>query len=125
VAELNYGPAARNFVLREAICTHLRRSRAVVCDPSDIIIVNGSQQALDLIARVLLEPGDRVATENPHKDLQIASSWLPSAVARCLGAVRRGMYRTSISTSAISTNPVRTARVISMRTGAGAADTGR
>lgn len=65
VAELDYGPAAGNFVLREAICTHLRRSRAVVCDPSDIIIVNGSQQALDLIARVLLEPGDRVAIENP------------------------------------------------------------
>lgn len=65
VTELDYGPPAGNPVLREAICSHLRRSRAVVCDPSDVLIVNGSQQALDLIARVLLERGDRVAIENP------------------------------------------------------------
>jgi GntR family transcriptional regulator/MocR family aminotransferase len=65
VAELDYGPPAGNPALREAICAHLRRSRAVACDPSEVIIVNGSQQALDLIARVLLERGDRVAIENP------------------------------------------------------------
>ena len=51
--------------MREAICTHLRRSRAVACDSSQVIVVNGSQQALDLIARVLIEPGDRVALEDP------------------------------------------------------------
>ena len=34
VAELDYGPPAGNPALREAICAHLRRSRAVVCDPS-------------------------------------------------------------------------------------------
>ena len=65
VADLDYGPAAGNLRLREAICNHLARSRAVATDPSAIIIVNGSQQALDLIVRVLLEPGDRVAIENP------------------------------------------------------------
>ncbi len=64
-AELDYGPAAGNVALREAICTHLRRSRAVACDPAQVIVVNGSQQALDLIARVLIEPGDRVAIEDP------------------------------------------------------------
>lgn len=64
-AEFDYGPAAGNAGLREAICAHLRRSRAVACDPSQIIVVNGSQQALDLIARVLIEPGDRVAIEDP------------------------------------------------------------
>jgi GntR family transcriptional regulator/MocR family aminotransferase len=65
VAELDYGPAAGSTALREAICMHLRRSRAVVCDPSEVIVVSGSQQALDLITRVLLERGDRVAIENP------------------------------------------------------------
>jgi GntR family transcriptional regulator/MocR family aminotransferase len=65
VIDLDYGPAAGSLALRDAICTHLRRSRAVVCDPSDVIVVNGSQQGLDLIARVLLERGDRVAIENP------------------------------------------------------------
>jgi GntR family transcriptional regulator/MocR family aminotransferase len=64
--ELDYGPAAGSIALREAISGHLRRSRAVVCDASQVIIVNGSQQALDLAARVLLERGDPVAIEDPH-----------------------------------------------------------
>jgi GntR family transcriptional regulator/MocR family aminotransferase len=43
-------------------------ARAVVCDPSEVIVVNGSQQALDLVAHVLVERGDRVAIEDPHYD---------------------------------------------------------
>jgi GntR family transcriptional regulator/MocR family aminotransferase len=66
VRDLDYGPAAGMPALREAICTHLRRSRAVVCDPSQVIVVSGSQQALDLVARVLVEPGDSVAIEDPQ-----------------------------------------------------------
>jgi GntR family transcriptional regulator/MocR family aminotransferase len=66
VRELDYGPAAGIPDLREAICTHLRRSRAVVCDPSEVVVVSGSQQALDLVARVLVEPGARVAIEDPQ-----------------------------------------------------------
>jgi GntR family transcriptional regulator/MocR family aminotransferase len=65
VAELDYGPAGGNIALREAICAHLRRSRAVVSDASQVMIVNGSQQALDLIARVLIERNDRVVIEDP------------------------------------------------------------
>lgn len=65
VPELDYGPAGGNLALREAICAHLRRSRAVVCEPSQVLIVNGSQQALDLIVRVLIERGDSVAIEDP------------------------------------------------------------
>jgi GntR family transcriptional regulator / MocR family aminotransferase len=65
VKELDYGPAAGSTALREAICAHLRRSRAVACEPSQVVVVNGSQQALDLIARVLIEPGAVVAIEEP------------------------------------------------------------
>ncbi|MPZ19202.1 MAG: aminotransferase class I/II-fold pyridoxal phosphate-dependent enzyme [Luteitalea sp.] len=65
ISELDYGPAAGNVALREAICVHLRRSRAVICDPAQVVVVNGSQQALDLVARVLIERGDRVAIEDP------------------------------------------------------------
>jgi len=66
VRELDYGAAAGIVALREAISIHLQRSRAVICDPSQVIVVNGSQQALDLIARVLIERGDPVAIENPQ-----------------------------------------------------------
>jgi GntR family transcriptional regulator/MocR family aminotransferase len=65
IRELDYGPSAGSEALREAICAHLRRSRAVACEPSQMIVVNGSQQALDLIARVLIEPGDGVVIEDP------------------------------------------------------------
>jgi GntR family transcriptional regulator/MocR family aminotransferase len=66
VRQFDYGEAVGSFDLREAICAHVGRSRAVVCDPSEVIIVNGSQQALDLVARVLVERGDRVVIEEPH-----------------------------------------------------------
>ena len=65
VAQLDYASASGSLALREAICTHLRRSRSVVCDGDQVIVVNGSQQALDLIARVFIEAGDTVAVEDP------------------------------------------------------------
>lgn len=66
VRDLDYGSAAGNLALREAISAHIQRSRAVVCDPSQVVIVNGSQQALDLVTRVLVERGDCVAIEDPQ-----------------------------------------------------------
>lgn len=64
--ELDYGPAGGMPALREAISAQLRRSRAVVCDSSEVIVVNGSQQALDLVTRVLVDRGDFVAVEDPQ-----------------------------------------------------------
>lgn len=51
--------------LRTAIARHIGVSRAVRATPDDITITNGSQQAFDLIGRVLLDPGDVVAVEDP------------------------------------------------------------
>src|SRR5262245_45269205 len=51
--------------LQEALAGYLARSRAVRCSPEQIIIVSGSQQALDLCARLLVDPGDEVAVEQP------------------------------------------------------------
>jgi len=52
-------------LLRQAIAEHLRASRGVVCEAEQIFIVNGAQQAFDLIGRVLLNRGDAVWFENP------------------------------------------------------------
>ena len=62
---LNYGDAAGYFPLRAAIADYLGRARAVQCRPEQVIIVSGSQQALDLVARLSLDPGDWVAMEDP------------------------------------------------------------
>jgi GntR family transcriptional regulator / MocR family aminotransferase len=51
--------------LREAIAAHLAVARGVRCTAEQIIIVSGSQGALDLVARVLLDRGDGVWVEDP------------------------------------------------------------
>ena len=51
--------------LRREIAAYVARSRAVRCEPDQVIVVNGSQQALDLCMRVLVDPGDDVALEDP------------------------------------------------------------
>jgi GntR family transcriptional regulator/MocR family aminotransferase len=51
--------------LRAAIARHIGVSRGVHAGAGDVIVTSGIQQALDLVARVLLEPGDRVAVERP------------------------------------------------------------
>ncbi len=50
---------------REAICSYLRTARAVRCDPDQVMVVSGSQQALDITTRVLLDPGDEAWIEEP------------------------------------------------------------
>jgi GntR family transcriptional regulator/MocR family aminotransferase len=50
---------------RKTIATYLRTSRALNCEADQIIVVNGSQQALQISARVLLEPGNSVWIEEP------------------------------------------------------------
>jgi GntR family transcriptional regulator/MocR family aminotransferase len=51
--------------LREAVARYLGRARAVQCKMDQVIIVSGSQQALNLVARLLVDRGDAVAVENP------------------------------------------------------------
>ena len=51
--------------LRSAIAGHVAFSRGVKCGPNDVVVCNGAQQALDLLARVMVEPGCSVAMEDP------------------------------------------------------------
>ncbi len=51
--------------LREAVAEYLATSRGVACTPERVAIVSGTQEALDLTARLLLDQGDRVALEDP------------------------------------------------------------
>jgi GntR family transcriptional regulator/MocR family aminotransferase len=66
VADLDYGEPAGFPALRAAIAAYLVRARALNCRPEQVVVVHGSQQGLDLVARVLLDPGDRVVVEEPH-----------------------------------------------------------
>jgi GntR family transcriptional regulator/MocR family aminotransferase len=50
--------------LRNALA-HRLVARGVACTPDDVLIVGGAQQALDLVGRVLVDPGDTVVVEQP------------------------------------------------------------
>lgn len=50
--------------LREEIALALV-ARGIACEPEHVLVVSGAQQALDLVARVLVDPGDVVVMENP------------------------------------------------------------
>ncbi len=62
---LSYGPAAGLPALRESIARHLSLTRATLCLPEQVLVLNSPSQAVELIARVLLEPGDPVWLEDP------------------------------------------------------------
>lgn len=68
-ASAHYGDQMGSAALREAIANYLKTARSVRCEARQIMIVNGSQQALEIAARVLFEPGNRVWIEEPGYNL--------------------------------------------------------
>ena len=60
-----YGSAAGFYPLRRAVADYLVRARGVRCTPDDVVIVSGAQQAIDILARLLLNAGDEVVVETP------------------------------------------------------------
>lgn len=64
-----YQPAGGYLPLRRAIAEFLGRRRGVICDPANVLIVSGTQQALTLVARVVLDEGDTAVIEDPNYEL--------------------------------------------------------
>lgn len=61
---LQYGISEGYGPLREWVASRVKRF-GVQCGPENVLISNGSQQVIDFVARILLDPGDYVAVENP------------------------------------------------------------
>ncbi len=61
---LNYGPGQGDPVLREQIC-EVMALEGIAASAEDVVVTVGSQQALDLVSRVFLDPGDVVLAEAP------------------------------------------------------------
>ena len=59
-----YGGTAGYYPLREWLA-HWLRERSIVTEPDHIVLTTGSQQGIDLTARVFLDPGDTVIVEGP------------------------------------------------------------
>ena len=63
-AALQHSPTEGLKPFREALGQHMA-SRGAACSPLEILVTSGSQQALDLVARAFVEPGDAVVVEAP------------------------------------------------------------
>jgi GntR family transcriptional regulator / MocR family aminotransferase len=62
---LGYGDPQGYLPLREAVASYLQQSRGVLCSPEQILMTTSSQQALQLLAMLLVDPGDTVWLEQP------------------------------------------------------------
>jgi GntR family transcriptional regulator/MocR family aminotransferase len=62
---LCYGDPAGYRPLRESVATYISTARGIRCTAEQVIITTGSQQALELCARILLDPGDAAWVEDP------------------------------------------------------------
>jgi len=62
---LSYNTVGGHPALRRALAEHLHLSRSVQCDPEQIVITSGIHQAIDVVARLLGDPGDRAWVEDP------------------------------------------------------------
>lgn len=64
--QLAYHPPGGSAELREALAGYLARTRGVSCSAEQIVVVQGSQQAIELTTRLLVDPEDVVVLEEPH-----------------------------------------------------------
>jgi GntR family transcriptional regulator/MocR family aminotransferase len=74
--DLGYSDPRGLVGLRQSLCEYLRAVRAVRCDPEQIIVTSGTQHAIDISIRVLLEPDDEVWIEEPGHPLTHAQLML-------------------------------------------------
>jgi GntR family transcriptional regulator / MocR family aminotransferase len=65
----HYGESPGLKALRDTIASYLRTARSLHCEAEQIVIVSGSQQALEISARLLLDPGSSVWIEEPGYSL--------------------------------------------------------
>jgi GntR family transcriptional regulator/MocR family aminotransferase len=96
--DLDYGPPEGIAALRESIADYLARARAVRCTPEQVVILNGSQQAFDLTARVLIDPGDWVALEEPHYRAARVVMQAAGATIRTIPVDEQGLHTEQLPT---------------------------
>lgn len=62
---LTYGDPAGYYPLRRAVAEYVQRARGVRCEAEQVVITGGTTQAVDLLTRLTVDPGDTVVVEDP------------------------------------------------------------
>jgi GntR family transcriptional regulator/MocR family aminotransferase len=86
--------------LREAIADHARLTRGVRCDAHQVLVVNSTQQALDLIGRLLLDPGDIAVVEEPGYPSARAAFLAAGAEVRAVAVDAAGLMAEALAEEA-------------------------
>ncbi|WP_311028707.1 aminotransferase-like domain-containing protein [Mesorhizobium koreense] len=61
---LQYGPSEGDMLLRQRLCSHMAL-RGVRCEPANILLTSGAQQALNLVSEAFVDPDDTVLVQSP------------------------------------------------------------
>ena len=101
---LQYGPTRGLPRLTESIAT-ICRGRGIECETGDVIVTTGSQQALDLIAHAVLDPGDVVLVELPTYIGGTASFYARSAKVQGVAQDDDGIVPESLEEAAARLRP--------------------
>jgi 2-aminoadipate transaminase len=64
-AALQYGLTEGYTPLRQSICQRLATNKGIQVTPDEMLLTTGSQQAIDLLTRVYIDPGDVILVEKP------------------------------------------------------------
>src|SRR5499427_750529 len=89
--DLGYTDPAGLAELRANLCDYLRVARAVRCEPDQLVITAGTQQAIDIAIRVLLAPGDEVWVEDPGYPLTHAQLLLAKVKPHAIPVDTQGL----------------------------------
>ncbi len=84
VSRARYAATEGVAELREAIVRHTGYARGVHCTARQVVVTNGAQQSLDLLGRILLEPGSVVAVEDPGYPIARALFRSQGATVACV-----------------------------------------
>ncbi|MDR3428171.1 PLP-dependent aminotransferase family protein [Silvimonas sp.] len=90
-ALMDYGDAQGYLPLRQAIAAYLAQSRGVRCHPGQVLILSSSQQALQLLATTLLDPGDVAWVEDPGYHGARAAFQAAGAILQPVGLDEEGL----------------------------------
>jgi GntR family transcriptional regulator / MocR family aminotransferase len=83
--------------LRRAICEHVARRRGIICTEDDILIVGGTQQAVTLTARVVLDEGDLVVSEDPYYQHTVQTLIAHGARMAFIGTDENGLLTSELN----------------------------
>jgi GntR family transcriptional regulator / MocR family aminotransferase len=89
--DLGYSDPCGGIELRRNICEYLKAARAVQCEAKQVVITAGTQHAIDIAIRVLLEPADEVWAEDPGYPLTHAQLLLARVRPHAIPVDKQGL----------------------------------